>query len=430
MASGNKPFRKSARPAGRAIEIAAADNENESTRLANIGLVLDTLRQYGPISRIEISEKLDLSRSTVTGITARLLKEGLIDFAKEPAAASADSNLARGRPRVGLTLNPKAAYAVGVRIAISQITVSVTDFVCDVIGSSVLPFRSARQAPEVVADVVEDAIRRAVIDCGLGLNDIKAICAGVPGVVDSNAGVCHWSPAFSREDVPFASLLTKRLGVPTVIENHTIPLATAETMFGSGQGIENCVVITLGHGVGLGIIINGEIYRGSHGFASELSHTKISEDGPLCECGQRGCLEAHIGFLGLLRQAGEETTGPISDDAGARQQKVMELIGKARDGNEHLQAIFRLMGTRLGRSLANLVGILDPARIIFSGPNIASSDLWLESMKEALFPNVRAPMENRLDFVLDERDDAFWARGAAALVLHQLYRSPLLLKLA
>jgi predicted NBD/HSP70 family sugar kinase/DNA-binding transcriptional ArsR family regulator len=429
MAGGNKPSRKSAKPASQAIEIAAADNENESIRLANIGLVLDTLRQYGPISRIEISEKLDLSRSTVTGITARLLKEGLIDFAKEPAANPADTNLTRGRPRIGLTLNPKAAYAVGVRIAISQITVSVTDFVCDVTGSSVLPFRSARQAPEVVADVVEDVIRRAVVDCGLTLGDIKAICAGVPGVVDSAAGICHWSPAFSRGDVPFASLLTERLGIPTVIENHTIPLATAETMFGSGQGIGNSVVITLGHGVGLGIIIGGKVYRGSHGFASELSHTKITDDGPLCECGQRGCLEAHIGFLGLLRHAGEEITGPVSDDARGREQKVMELIDKARAGNEHLQAVFRTMGTRLGRSLANLVGILDPERIIFSGPNIASSDLWLEPMKAELFRSVRAPMQGRLDFVLDQRDDAFWARGAAALVLHQLYRSPLLLKL-
>jgi predicted NBD/HSP70 family sugar kinase len=429
MAGGTKPSRKSAKPASQAIEIAAADNENESIRLANIGLVLDTLRQFGPISRIEISEKLDLSRSTVTGITARLLKEGLIDFAKEPATGPADSNLTRGRPRIGLTLNPKAAYAVGVRIAISQITVSVTDFVCDVIGSSVLPFRSARQAPEVVADVVEDVVRRAVVDCRLTLNDIKAICAGVPGVVDSASGICHWSPAFSRGDVPFAKLLAERLGIPTVIENHTIPLATAETMFGSGQGIGNSVVITLGHGVGLGIIIDGKVYRGSHGFASELSHTKITEGGPLCECGQRGCLEAHIGFLGLLRQAGEEITGPVSDDARGREQKVMELIDKARAGNEHLQVVFRMMGTRLGRALANLVGILDPERIIFSGPNIESSDLWLDPMKAELFRSVRAPLKGRLDFVLDQRDDVFWARGAAALVLHQLYRSPLLLKM-
>ncbi len=410
------------------IKLKPAEAEPESVRAANVGLVLDTLRRYGPISRVEISERLDLSRSTVTEITGRLMQLGLIGIAE--ASAAEPGSATRGRPRVDLSLNPKAAYAVGVRIAISQITVSVTDFVCDVVGSSVLHFRSARQAPEVVADVVEDAIRRAVIDCGLELGDISAVCAGVPGVVDSVSGVCHWSPAFSRTPVPFATLLSERLDIPVVIENHTTPLATAEQMFGSAQDIDNCAIVTLGHGVGMGLILGGEVYRGAHGFASELSHTKIAEGGPLCECGQRGCLEAHIGFLALLRNAGEAITGPISDDPRTRQHKVMDLIDKANTGDQSLQAIFHRFGTDLGRALANLCGIIDPSRIIFSGPNIEASDLWLEPMQAALFANARAPMEGRVDFVMARRDDSFWARGAAALVLHQLYRSPLLLKAA
>ncbi len=394
--------------------------EGDSARAANVGLVLDTLRRYGPISRVEISHKLDLSRSTVTEITGRLLQDELIEVVEEPVAGPQ----ARGRPRVGLKLNPKAAYAVGCRIAMSQITVSVTDFVCEVVGSSVLPFRSARQAPEVVADVVEDAVRRAVIDCGLQLSDISAVCAGVPGVVDSQNGVCHWSPAFLRTPVPFAKLLSDRLGVPSIIENHTTPLATAEQQLGAAVDIDNCVIITLGHGVGMGLILDGKVYRGSHGFASEFSHTKISEDGPLCECGQRGCLEAHVGFYGILRDAGEA----LADEPRERHRKVEELAARAQAGDERLRAIFVRMGTHLGRALANLCGIVDPQRIIFSGPNIISAGMWMEPMQEALFANVRAPMKGRVDFILADRDDAFWARGAAALMLHQLYRSPLLVK--
>lgn len=409
-----------------ADDSAEPESEPEIIGAASVGLVLDTLRRYGPISRIEIAEKAVLSRSTVTEITARLLKDGLIGVAKDPIAEP--TSLARGRPRVGLSLNPKAAYAVGVRVAISQITVSVTDFVCEVVGSSVLHFRSARQAPEVVADVVEDAIRRAVMDCGLELDDISAICAGVPGVVDRVSGICYWSPAFSRIPVPFASLLSERLRLPAIIENHTTPLATAEQMFGSAQDVDNCVIVTLGYGVGMALVLNGELYRGAHGFASELSHTKIAENGPLCECGQLGCLEAHVGFYGLLREAGEAITGPVPDEPRARQQKVMDLIDRAQGGDTHLQGLFHRMGTNLGRALANLAGIVDPSRVVFSGPNIRSADMWLEPMKRALFANARAPMEGRIDFVLADRDDAFWARGAAALVLHNLYRSPVLLK--
>lgn len=411
------------------VDLPLVEGETGSIRAANVGLVLDTLRRHGPISRVEISERLELSRSTVTEITAQLMQHGLIGVAKNAVAAGAGT-AGRGRPRVGLALNAKAAYAVGVRLAISQITVSVTDFVCDVVGSSVLPFRSARQAPEVVADVVEDAIRRAVADCGLELSDISAVCTGVPGVVDSVSGICYWSPAFSLTPVPFAALLSERLGIPVVIENHTTPLATAEQMFGSAQDVDNCALVTLGHGVGMGLILAGTIFRGAHGFASELSHTKIAQGGPLCECGQRGCLEAHVGFLALLRNAGEAVTGPISDDPRMRQSKVMELVDQAHAGDPALLAIFREFGTHLGRGLANLSGIVDPSRVIFSGPNIASADIWLEPMKAALFANARAPMEGRIDFVLAERDDSFWARGAAALVLHQLYRSPVLLKAA
>lgn len=407
-------------------ELAERTREPESARSDNIGLVLDVLRQDGPISRIEIADALELSRSTVTEITAELLKDGLIQVHEE--MDDNDGTVVRGRPRVRLSLNPRAGYAVGVRLGLSHITVSVTDFVCDVLHSSTLPFRSSRQAPEVVADVVEDAILRTVTDCDLKLSDISAVCVGVPGMVDSKLGICHWSPAFSRIPVPFADLLSQRLDIPVVIETHTVPLATAERNFGSAQDCDTCVVITLGHGVGMGIIIDGEIYRGAHGFASEFSHTKIVEGGPLCECGQYGCLEAHIGFRAILLAAGEGLAGPISDDPRSRERKVMELIERADAGDEHLRAVFVQVGKYLGRSLANLCGVIDPARIIFSGLNMRSSHYWLEPAKEALFANVRAPMHGRLEFVLNDRDDVFWSRGAAALVLHQLYRSPLLLR--
>jgi predicted NBD/HSP70 family sugar kinase len=407
-------------------ELAERTREPESVRSDNIGLVLDILRQEGPISRIEIADALELSRSTVTEITAELLRDGLIQVHEE--AADNDGAIVRGRPRVRLSLNPRAGYAVGVRLGLSHITVSVTDFVCDVLHSSTLPFRSSRQAPEVVADVVEDAILRTVADCDLKLSDISAVCVGVPGMVDSKLGICHWSPAFSRIPVPFADLLSQRLNIPVVIETHTVPLATAERNFGSAQDHDTCVVITLGHGVGMGILIDGEVYRGAHGFASEFSHTKIVEGGPLCECGQYGCLEAHIGFRAILLAAGEDLAGPVSDDPRTRERNVMELIERADAGDERLRAVFVQVGKYLGRSLANLCGVIDPARIIFSGLNMRSSHYWLEPAKEALFANVRAPMQGRLEFVLNDRDDVFWSRGAAALVLHQLYRSPLLLR--
>ena len=194
----------------------------------NAGMILDTMRRHGPISRVELSTRTGLGRSTVSEITGRLLRDGQLHL-EETAPAEKSG---RGRPRVLLRINPDAAYAVGVRIGVTQITVSVTDFVCEVLGTTKIPFRSSRQPPSVVADVVEDAVRSAVASCGLSLEQIGAVCAGVPGLVDSATGVCHWSPAFSRLPVRFGDLLEKRLGIPAMIESHAVPLAAYERMFG------------------------------------------------------------------------------------------------------------------------------------------------------------------------------------------------------
>src|ERR1700735_560471 len=181
----------------------------ELMRAINRFHVMDAIRRHGPVSRVQICQVTELSATTVSAITAALLDDRLITSLQVGAVRDAG----RGRPRVMLTLNPDAAYVVGVKLAPDQITVATTNFCADVLQNLVLPIRIDRQSAPVIADLVEDGVRRCVSDAELAMPEIAGVCVGLPGVFGRAAGVCRQSPIFSERDVDFGAELTRRLGV-------------------------------------------------------------------------------------------------------------------------------------------------------------------------------------------------------------------------
>jgi len=407
-------------PRGAPAEFSSGDLE--LMRAINNALVLDEIRRQGRVSRVEIAKALGLGRSTVSAITAELRESGLI---LDAAAAQAPAG-GRGRPRIGLELNPRAAHVVGVKIALHQVSGSILDFACNVKGATVVPVRSNRQPPAVVAEIVEDAIRQALDQCGLSMAAVDGICVGIPGFIDSAAGTCHWSPVFSTAPVPFAALLNRRLDVPVFVENDANLVALAERWFGHGRDLDSFVVVTIEHGVGMGLVMNGELHRGARGFASEFGHTQVVPDGAVCRCGQRGCVEAYMADYALLRAAGSDAAA--ADDPIAQEQAVVAITERARGGDAALQALFREAGQMLGRGLAGLIRLLDPARVILCGEGLRAADLWLPALREAVEAHTRLPAGRPVDIVLHAWGDEGWARGAAARVLQHLYRMPVALR--
>src|SRR6185437_12023371 len=199
--------------AARQADMKTADPE--LMRAINRFHVMDAIRRFGPLSRVEISERTDLSPTTVSAITAALLDDGLIATLQLGALRDAS----RGRPRVMLRLNPDAARVVGVKLAPDLITVAVSDFCANLISKLALPIRIHRQTPAVIADLVEDGVRRCVSDAELGMKDIAGLCVGLPGVVANATGVCRQSPIFSERDVGFGDLLSRRLGVAVAVDS-------------------------------------------------------------------------------------------------------------------------------------------------------------------------------------------------------------------
>jgi len=388
----------------------------------NAASVLSEIRRRGVISRVELADGLGLGRSTVSAIASRLLQEGRIREAELSAGSGTEA--VRGRPRIGLSLNPEAAHVVGLKISMHQIAICIADFACNLVSSTVLPLRVKRQAPEVVADLIQDAIVRVVADAGLRLEQIDGVGVGVPGFIDGNTGICHWSPVFRDSGVPFARALNERLRLPVFVDNDANLVALAEHWFGEGADVDELVVVTLEHGVGMGLMLDGRIFRGTHGFAGEFGHTQVVPDGAPCRCGQNGCVEAYMADYALVRAAAPFTGGGgLSEDPVELERSVVRLTELARAGDPDLRRVFANAGAMLGRAIANLVKLIDPERVILCGGGVRAADLWFEPMREVVAAQLRHPAARATEFRLHRWGDDLWARGAAAAVLQAIYQS-------
>ena len=238
----------------------------ELMRAINRFHVMDAIRRAGPISRVEISDLTELSAATVSAITALLIDDQLI----MPRQVGAVRDAGRGRPRVMLELNPDAAHVAGVKLARDQITIVVTNFRADVLRALSLPIRIDRQPAQVTADLIEDGIRRAVADAGLAVAAMSGVCVGLPGVVERATGRCRQSPIFRERDVPLGPELSTRLGVPVTLDSDVNLVTLAEHWFGHGRGLDDFLVVSVEHGLGLGIMHNGELFRGANGLSPDL----------------------------------------------------------------------------------------------------------------------------------------------------------------
>ena len=390
----------------------------ELTKIINQFNILNTIRKVGPISRMEIAEITGQSRATVTNITARLIQEDMI-FEK-----MTESSSSRGRRRVLLALNPAAASVVGVKLSAFKVSFAVTNMQADVLSSLIIPVRIAKRSVEFVADLIEEGIRHCVDEARLSMKKISGIGIGIPGFVGGEAGVAYWSPLYRQGNTTLRSLIENRFNIQTFIENDANTVTLAQQWFGEGKGLSNFLMVTVEHGVGMGIVANGQIYRGSRGIGAEFGHMVIEPGGAPCRCGKLGCIEAYAADYRILKaaedacQSGEWQCNDISS------LTIEEVTDVARKGNSCLQEIFAKGGEVLGLGISGLIQIFNPEKIIIAGEGVRAGDLLFEPMKKNIKIHTSPEMYETLQIVIQKWEDTDWARGAASLVLQELYKSP------
>lgn len=388
--------------------------DSEWLRKINRFHVLDCLRRHEPIARIELAQRTQLSPATVSAIVQDLETEGLVDLA-EPEGASG-----RGRPRVLLRLKAEAAAVLGVNISADRLSFSVANLKAEEIQALSLPAQPKRDGLAATLQNVEAGLRRAVQAAGLALSEIAGVGVALPGMIDAAEGVCHWSPLFGPGPLPIVAPLTAALGLPCVIDNEARLVALAEAWFGN-EADGTFLVVTVDQGVGMALVQKGEVLRGAFGLGSEFGHTSHRDDGPLCQCGKRGCVEAFTADYAIARAA-----DPFLSPAPhvSAQIRFQEALAGARAGNADLIAVFTEAGRILGRELANVCNLFNPARVILAGSGIRAGGLLLTPLRAAFEARLIAPLAGRIPLTPLPDGLDLWARGAAALVVRGLYSAP------
>jgi predicted NBD/HSP70 family sugar kinase len=384
--------------------------------------ILNAIRNAGAISRVELAELTGQSRAAVTNITARLLEEGLI-YTKD-TVERVERGRARGRKRVRLAINPQAAYVVGVKLSSFRVSLAVTDMQAEVQSHVIVPVRTKERSVEFVANLIEDGIRYCVSEAGLPLEGIAGIGIGLPGFIDSRSGSCFWTPLYKDGKLPLPELLESRFDIPTYIENDTNTVTLAHQWFGEGRGHDNFLVVTIEDGVGMGIVVNGQLYRGAQGFAAEFGHVVLDHKGRPCRCGKRGCIEAYVSNFSIVAAAQQAIEEGRWRGPGQSELNYDAVIAGAEAGDSAPREILEAAGSYLGQGIAGLVQIFNPSRIIMSGDGIRAGDLMFDPMRAAIDTHANLGLRSDLEVIIHKWRDIDWARGAASLVLQELYKSP------
>jgi N-acetylglucosamine repressor len=387
-------------------------------RAINRSHVLNTIKAQGPIGRADIARQTGLSPATVTSISAKLISQRLV---LEKSAGDSSG----GRPPILLVINPKGGYVVGIKLTETQAICALTDLEAQIIAKSSMPLSGHN--PVQVVDNLGRMVLSFIHEQRIAKKQLLGVGIGLAGIVDAEAGVLRQSPIYGWDNVPLRVMLQSKLHIPVYIENDVNTLTLTERWFGHGQGVDNFLTVTIGRGVGLGIVANGQFYRGQYGGAGEFGHITINPDGPLCACGKRGCLEAYVGDPGLVRTAQESAAqGTLS----ASVQTLDELLALAQAGEMAAIQIFEEAGRILGLGIANLINLFNPQKIIISGEGTREGDLLFISMKESIQQNTMPGLFDPNTVQIAPWGDDAWARGAAGLVLRELFESPIHKKVA
>lgn len=356
--------------------------DSDLVRRQNRQLVLEALRQNGPLARIELGRHTGLAPASITSISAQLIADGIlreVDEQPHPVVP-----MRRGRPLTQLDINPKIAHVVAVKISIDGVEIAIADSRGDIVNRSTSRIATYEAEPTRFGVSVAAEITAQLAISRLNRRHVARIGVAAQGVTDSKAGTIEWSPAFRGRNIPVASVLRDTLGIPCAIGNDANMIAEGLIGTDPDRFSNSAAVVFIGYGVGMGLILNGQVYHGPTGAAAEFGHMNHLPGGPLCRCGRRGCVEAYLADYSILRWAsGTADTMPPSFKRVA-ESEMLALEEAARNGETQAAGAYAKAGEALGYGLARMLALLSPARIVLAGPGTRAFDLIEPSMRQAI----------------------------------------------
>jgi glucokinase-like ROK family protein len=397
-------------------------------RELNISTVLRNIHTNAPISRARLASRTGLNKSTISSLVEELLEFRLIH---ETGIKSTGT----GRPSTLLEINPQAGCIIGVELGVDFVATALTDFVGNVLWRcevNVDPAAGSESILDQTLDLVSDAVA-AGLSTGLPL---LGIGVATPGMVDINDGVLIFAPNLHWHNIPLRKLFSERFDLRILIENDANAAAVAEHLFGVARRCSDFIFVFAGVGIGGGLFLNGDIYRGKNGFAGEIGHSPIMTAGVQspCHCGNLGCWETYANQYSIIQriQARLEVKRPsIIPDLVAQQNSPLSIsiIKQAADaGDPEAIEAFADAGKAMGQGFATLRSFFNPEKIILGGPLSLAGNYLLPAIQEVVLRHSLPVVNQEMEVVLSHFGTDASLIGAISIVVDQVLSYPYALK--
>ncbi|UIX35243.1 ROK family transcriptional regulator [Streptomyces sp. GQFP] len=369
--------------------------------------IFTTVLSHGPLTRADVARRAGLSAAAVTKAVRPLIEAGyLVEDADDEVRPVV------GRPASLVRVDGGRALFIGIKITGDEIFGVLTDLCCRIFVARHLPLPA--RAPKAVLASVAELVRELLTEAdGFGV-PVLGCGIAVAGEVDRVQGAVRYSPFLEWRDVPLAELAAVTTGLPVTVDNDVRALTVAEQWFGAGVGLSDFAVVTVGAGIGCGLVVHGRVVAGAHSVAGEIGHVTIDSAGPVCHCGKRGCLQAYAGDAEIVARVREITGTSITDSA--------EAVAMAHAGHPGVREVYARAGEAIGRGIATVANLLGPERVIISGEGLAAYDLFAEQIRDA-FTATAFGSAARCDLVTRPLPFEEWARGAAATAIRSFIRA-------
>jgi glucokinase-like ROK family protein len=395
-------------------------------RERNLAILLSYLWEAGrPVSRTYLVEVSGLNKSTVGSLLTQLQSWG---FVKE----SGRSDPRPGRPGVLIDLNPDAGRLIGVEIGVGFISVVVTDLKAQAIWRQKVETDS--QVALTQTQILEQAERLVyqAIEATAHAGYLFGIGVGVPALIDHTTGTLLFAPNLKWSNVPLRDQWQERFGVPVMVENDANASALGEQMLGVAKQVDNFVYLSAGVGLGGGVIIGGKLYGGVGGFAGEVGHMTLEPDGPLCNCGNRGCWETLVGPVAIVqrvRQAAAQGRAPAllalgEVNGNANAIRLEHVLHAAAQGEPAVLDALDKVGRYLGIGIANLVNTFNPSLVVLGGALSLAGPYILPRAQQEVDARALAVVRQGVQVTLSAfRFDAC-VIGGVTLILREILSNP------
>jgi predicted NBD/HSP70 family sugar kinase len=346
--------------------------DRQVMRAHNRAVVLDVVRRSGPVARTDVARRTSLAKPTVSAIVDELLAEGLVH-----EVGVGKSTAAGGRPPTYLDFDVKRDAYVGIHIGVDTTTVAVANGRGDVVAEC--SRKSAIGSPTRSLAHVEGLLDEALAAAKIRRRTIRHATVVLPGLIDRESGVCVLAPNLGWQGVAVVELFGDALEVPVTAWNTPHASAFAESRQGAARDVGTFVWLYVGPGIGSAIVQDGALVTGTRGFAGEIGHCRVADDGPQCRCGKYGCLEMYTSAEAISRAAAD-----VGVPARTKTPRLTDVVRAARNGHAGARQVLLDAGHMLGLGTSYLVGILNPELVVVGGESAEAFEFLLDPLRGAL----------------------------------------------